>query len=380
MKKQRYNHHPLLFADSVHHADQLYFSRFFVPDPFISFGAGSKKYAVLSPLEIGRGEKESDFDEILPLDEWKRRAKELFDVERPGAAEVIAAVAHHFRITGFMVSDNFPLAIARRLEEGGLRIEIAYDGLFPEREKKNEAEVAAIRRGNRCAAAGIRAAEKALTEARIKGGKLIYHGKALTSERLKEIIEIACLQAGGVAGEPIAAGGEQACDPHCTGSGPLRANQLIIIDVFPRMKKDGYHGDMTRTFLKGTPSDRQKELLATVLAAQKEAVQKVKANVSAGRIHDEVVSFFEGRGFSTTTKGSAPEGFFHGTGHGLGLEVHESPRVSSNCPKLKAGQVVTVEPGLYYPGVGGARIEDVVRVTGKGPELLSRYHYRWRIS
>lgn len=370
----------MLYADSVHNADQLYFSRIFVPDPFITFGAGSKSYGVFSALEIGRAQSASVLDEVLSLEEWKEKAKELFDVDRPRAAEVVTAIAHHFRITGFTVADNFPLAIARRLEEAGLRLAIARHGLFPERERKTDEEVAAIRRGNRCAATGIRAAEKALREARVKGGRLVHRGKTLTSERMKEIIEVACLESGGVANEPIAAGGRQACDPHCTGSGPLRPNELIIIDVFPRMKADGYHGDMTRTFLKGRASEGQKKLMAAVRGAQQEAVAKIKANVSANRIHREVIACFEERGFETDAKSPKPSGFIHGTGHGLGLEVHEAPRISKDCPPLRAGQVVTVEPGLYYPDIGAARIEDVVRVTGKGPELLSRYHYRWRIA
>jgi Xaa-Pro aminopeptidase len=252
--------------------------------------------------------------------------------------------------------------------------------LFPEREKKTAEEAEAIRQGNRCSAAGIRAAENVLKAATVKAGKIIYEGRALTSERLKEEIEIACLRAGSVSSHTIAAGGDQACDPHCTGSGILRANELIIVDVFPRVVATGYHGDMTRTFLKGKASAEQKRLVETVLSAQKKAVESVKSGVTGDRIHREVVRQFEENGFKTDARARQPVGFFHGTGHGLGLEVHEAPRLSANGPRLKAGQVVTVEPGLYYPGLGGARIEDVVWVQKEGNELLSSYPYRWELA
>ncbi|HLS28317.1 MAG TPA: M24 family metallopeptidase, partial [Opitutales bacterium] len=142
----------------------------------------------------------------------------------------------------------------------------------------------------------------------------------------------------------------------------------------------GYHGDMTRTFLKGKASDQQKKLVATVLAAEQKALKEVKAGTTGAAIHDGVVQYFKEAGYETRISGGDPEGFFHGTGHGLGLEVHEAPRLSVNGPVLDAGHVVTVEPGLYYRGIGGARIEDVVWVRDDGAEMLSEYHYRWEIS
>ncbi len=369
----------LIYAASESNADQLYFGRFFVPDPFISFGQGKRKYAVLNALEIARGRKESAFDEVLSFEEWRERAKGRFRRENVGVAEIVAALAAEFGIDGFRVGGDFPLGLARKMEELGLRLEVAEGGLFPEREKKTREEAEAIRKGNRCSAAGIRAAEKVLRASEIRQGKLFFEGKFLTSERLKEEIEIACLRAGSVSGHTIAAGGDQACDPHCRGSGVLRANELIIVDVFPRVTATGYHGDMTRTFLKGRASEEQRRLVATVRAAQEYALGRIRAGVTGDSVHRGVVEVFEKAGYKTDTKGRQPTGFFHGTGHGLGLEVHEAPRLSVGGPRLKAGQVVTVEPGLYYPGLGGARIEDVVWVRKDGAEMLSSCHYRWEI-
>jgi len=369
----------LLYAAPDLNADLLYFGRFFAPDPFIAFGHEDKRYAVLSPLEIARGRRESGFDEVLSLEEWKAKAGKASAGKVPGIAGIIVALAQEFRMGEFRVGNDFPIGLARQLEANGLRLQVVEGMLFPEREKKSAEEAAAIQAGNRCSAAGIQAAEQVLRKSTIKQGKLFFEKRYLTSERLKEAIEIACLRAGGVSSRTIAAGGEQACDPHCGGSGVLRADELIIVDVFPRMVTSGYFGDMTRTFLKGKPSEAQKRLIETVRSAHQQALERVKAGVLGSTVHRSVTSFFEEAGYETKTGGNQPEGFFHGTGHGLGLEVHEAPRLSAQGPRLKAGQVVTVEPGLYYPGVGGARVEDVVWVKREGAELLSSYHYRWLI-
>jgi len=214
---------------------------------------------------------------------------------------------------------------------------------------------------------------------KIKNGRLLHRGEALTSERLKIAIETACLEAGAISLDTIAAGGDQACDPHERGHGPLRANELIIVDVFPRVNDTGYHGDMTRTFLKGRASEAQRALVAAVREAQLAAMAKIRAGVNGHVAHQAVCDIFARRGYETkhTDKGSV--GFFHGTGHGLGLAVHEPPRVSTVDYRLKKGSVVTVEPGLYYPGLGGCRIEDVVQVTSARPKMLSECHYNWEI-
>ena len=151
-----------------------------------------------------------------------------------------------------------------------------------------------------------------------------------------------------------------------------------MIDIFPRVTRTGYYGDMTRTFLRGRASDRQRALVATVRAGQLAALKAIRAGVNGRDVHQKVVDLFTARGFETKRSPEGSVGFFHGTGHGLGLAVHELPRLSSTVDyTLKKNAVVTVEPGLYYPGLGGCRIEDVVQVTTGAPKMLSRYHYRW---
>jgi Xaa-Pro aminopeptidase len=203
------------------------------------------------------------------------------------------------------------------------------------------------------------------------GKKLKWAGKILTSEILRAEIDSAILRAGGVPTNTIVAGGDQACDPHERGFGPLKADSLIILDIFPRDAKTGYWGDMTRTVVRGRASEKQRELWEAVKAGQALALKQIKAGVDGMSIHKAITELFNRRGFPTEVRNGRRVGFFHGTGHGLGLEIHEYPRLQKVT--LKAGQCLTVEPGLYYPGIGGARIEDVVIVTSSGCEILSRF-------
>jgi len=367
-----------IYADSEVNADQLYLTGFLVPDPFLTIKVGRKVVSVMSPLEISRARKESQITEVLSMTEVVRASCEWLETSKPSVAGQIAWLANVYHIDRFRIPADFPAGVLEGMRELGLQYEVV-DAICPKREFKSDEEAKYIQEGNRCSAAGIAAAAKALKLSEIKRGYLYLNGKRLTSEKLHEIIEIACLEVGGVAMHPIAAGGDQGCDPHCRGEGPLKANQLIIVDVFPRIKKTGYHGDMTRTFLKGKASEGQKALVDLVKQGHQFGLDNIKARVSGKWVHEGIVKIFNEAGYPTEMRDGTPVGFFHGTGHGLGLAVHEAPRVSPAANKLKVGQVVTVEPGLYYPGLGGCRIEDVVSVTKDGCEMLSKAPYRWQI-
>ena len=368
----------LLYADSETSADMLYLGRFFVPDPFLAFVFKGKKYALLSALEIGRGKKESSFDKIFSLETIRDKAEKELKVKQPGLAHCIKVLAKDLRIPSFELHPNVPASLLCRLQELKVPVSVGEAPFFPESLIKTEEEAKAIAKANDISTAGIRAAQKAIEQAEIKARKLYLGGKLLTSERVRSLVEIACLEAGGYGG-CIVAGGNQACDPHCIGSGPLKANELIIVDVFPRDKKTGYYGDMTRTFLKGKASEVQKEFVSVVKEAHDLAINAVKPRVKASTIHGIVTSYFDERGCETGFERGKHYGFFHSTGHGLGLGLHEPLRIAANDTVLKKGMVFTVEPGLYYHGLGGCRIEDVVQVADGGHKKLSSLHYKWEI-
>jgi Xaa-Pro aminopeptidase len=369
---------PLLYADTERSPDALYFGRVSVPDAFIAFGCRDRKYAVVSALEFGRVKRTSDFDVVLPLEHYLRLARETWPQAKPGPAEVICLLARELGQNAFTVPDDFPAGLYDKLHELGLDLVVADGPLVPARELKSTAEAAAIREGNRCSALGFAAAEKILRASRVRGRSLVYRGKPVTSETLKFAIEVACLEAGAVSANTIVAGGDQACDPHDRGTGPLRPHELIIVDIFPRVTRTGFHGDMTRTFLRGRASEAQRALVAAVRAAQLAALGAIRTGANGRDVHGRCVQTFVARGYETKSTPRGSVGFFHGTGHGLGLAVHELPRMSGAVDyTLKKGSVVTVEPGLYYPGLGACRIEDVVQVTDRAPRFLSEYSYAW---
>lgn len=382
MKKSRSAKKPpesLLYADSEFNSDMLYFGGVFVPDPFLAFSSKGKRVAVVSQLEYARVKKESRFDEVLSMEAVIAEAKKKKAGRTPYPVSAVLRLAKRYKIRRFRVAADFPCQVAFHLKEAGVALEVSEGPLFPEREFKSDDEARLIKEGNAASAAGFRVVEKLLRESETRRGYLYHGGRRLTSERVQQAIAVACLERGAISANTIVAGGDQACDPHCRGSGPLRANQLIIVDIFPRVAKTGYHGDMTRTYLKGRATDAQKELYQTVLEAEQTALARHRSGKSASKIYKEVKQFFEDNGYPTKQENGVPVGFIHGLGHGLGLAVHEPPRVNASGDRLRKGQVITVEPGLYYPGLGGARVEDVIRVTKGEPELLSKHGYRWQI-
>ena len=357
----------------------LYFGRVEVHDPFIAIAVRGRKVTVQSALEFGRVKRTGDFDTVLSRETWLARARQKYGA-KAGVAETIATVAAEYGLRAFRVPDDFPAALFVRLTKLGLRLKCAQGLMFPEREIKSAQEAAWIREGNRLCSVGFTVAEKILRAARIRGRTLVHRGRVLTSEQLRFALETAIREQGGDPRDTIVAGGDQACDPHERGSGPLRPHELIIIDVFPRVLATGYFGDMTRTYLKGQPREVQRRLVATVREAQRRATRTIRAGVDGREVHAAVTGCFADAGYETKQTKRGSVGFFHGTGHGLGLAVHDPGRMSAAAPyPLKAGSVMTVEPGLYYPGLGGCRWEDVVQVTATGTKSLSRHPYRWEI-
>ena len=361
----------LIVAASDTDPDMLYATKFWAPDPFIFLERNGKRTLVLSDLEIDRGRKQADADEFVMFSEFEREVQGQ-SRKAPPYEKVLAHFLKKRGVRSTIVPANFPLGYAQELAANKIRVR-ATNGLFwPEREAKSKKEVEMIGHALRITETGMRRAIEILKASKPGVGKrLRWSGKTLTSEMLRAEIDSAILRAGGIPNGTIVAGGDQSCDPHERGFGPLYANSLIILDVFPRDAKTGYFGDMTRTVLRGHASDAQRKLWETVKAGQALALKKIKAGVYGMTIHKAIRHFFAKQGYPTEVRKGRRVGFFHGTGHGLGLEIHEYPRLQKVT--LKDRQVLTVEPGLYYPGVGGVRQEDVVVVTKRGCKILSRF-------
>ncbi len=361
----------LIVAPSDTDADMLYATRIFIGDPFIFLEQNGKRTLVLSDLELDRAKKNARADEFVMLSELEQEVQ-----GKSKAAPPYEKVLAHFLtkrgVKRALVPANFPLGYANEIRRRGVVLETSNGLFWPEREKKTEAEIKKITRALRMTESGMKRAMEVLKASKRDGGnKLRWAGKTLTSEILRAEIDSAILRAGGVPANTIVAGGDQACDPHERGFGPLFADSLIILDIFPRDAKTGYWGDMTRTVIRGRASEEQRKLWNTVKAGQLLALKSIKAGVDGMSIHKAIQQLFAQRGFPTEVRDGRRVGFFHGTGHGLGLEIHEYPRLQKVT--LKAGQCLTVEPGLYYPGIGGTRIEDVVIVERVGCRILSRF-------
>lgn len=364
----------LMVADSEHDANMLFAVGLFVPDPFIYLRVRGRACVVMSDLEIDRARRHISHCRVLSLSRYQKRLRAA-GIRQPGLARVIGELLRERRVRRVVVPGDFPLGLATELARLHFFVKARRGAFFPAREQKSPDEVRKISAALAMAEVGMAEAMQALRLSKIgRDRRLIYQNAPLTSEKLRSVIDTAVLQASGLPANTIVAGGRQACDPHERGSGPLRANEPIIIDIFPRSQKTGYFGDITRTVVRGRASEGVRRLYDTVWRGQKLAFGKLRAGVPTRAVHHAVQRFFEQEGFHTREHQGCMQGFFHGTGHGLGLEIHEPPRLGSHSTgKLKPGQVVTVEPGLYYPGLGGVRLEDVALVTSNGARNLTRF-------
>ena len=341
-------------------ADIRYATGLSTPDDFIWFSTGDVAVAVLSALEFDRARQQAKPGMAL-LQEIELRGR--------SRAEKILDLAARYRVSGVTVPTDFPLALADALRAGGLRLDPAGEGgLFPEREFKSEAEANLVIASLRVAENGVRRAAAVLKESSIGAdGAIIYAGEVLTSERLRAEIDGELLRGGVLPTGTICAGGSQAACPHDVGSGVLHAGAPIVMDVFPRSMTSGYWGDLTRTMVKGRAPQVVKRAYDAVLEAREHAKTLIRPGAIPEDIHRAAAGILEKHGFTTGRGDAGDFGFFHGLGHGVGLEIHEAPRLSlRNRTPLKGGEIITVEPGLYYPEWGGIRLEDMVYVERSG--------------
>lgn len=363
----------LIVSASESDANMLYAASFFAPDPFIFFQHRGRKFIVMSDLEIDRAKKQAEADRVLSLSFYQARLRKLGN-SNPTTADILEAIFRERAIRSLIVPANFPALLADELRSRGFSLQARREPFFSERERKRDDEVKKIRDSLRVAELGLDAGIQALKKAKIGRDRYLYlNGSRLTSEKLKTIVNTTIMAEGWIPSHTIISSGDQCCDPHHEGSGPVKADTSIIFDIFPRSQKTGYFGDLSRTVVRGRASDSLKKAYVTVQAGQEVAYRMIRDGADGREIHQKILGLFEQRGFPTGKINGRMQGFFHGTGHGLGLDIHEPPRIAVSSATLKTGHVVTVEPGLYYLGMGGVRLEDVVVVTPKGNRNLTRY-------
>lgn len=353
----------LLIASSENNADMYYASRILIPDEFVYLEMEGCRRIYVSDLEFSRALRESSVDEVFNSFSKPEKYK-----------NVLAWIIAENKIKEVLVPEYFPIKYADTLKKLKVKIEIKSGTFFEERITKRKNEIKNIVDTQRVNEEAMRSAIEVIRKSKIrKDKKLVYKNKILTSEFLKEFIEIEFVRGGCKSENDIVSCGKDTSQPHNAGNGPLFANQPIIIDLYPRSFGNRYFADMTRTVVKGKASMEIKNLYNTVLEGQKLAIESVGAGMEAKELFKKVNDHFRKSGYETTLGSRKPEGFIHNLGHGVGLEIHEKPSLGPYSEeKLVAGSVITIEPGLYYPDIGGVRIEDMVLVKNDGCENLTK--------
>lgn len=367
----------LIYA-STHNRDVLYAVRKNILDPFFLLDHGGSKYIFLDSREFGRiGRVENPELKEVRWDDLVKKAADL-----PDAGSLINKIAwiilseYGLLDQEVEVPNDMPLDMADYLRSKGLDLKIIAE-MYVERQVKSPAEIEHIAENLRATGQVFQLLEDVLRQSAIKRDHLEYKGAPLTSETLKRKANMMLAELGMVDLEGmIISSGIDTAIPHHNGAGLIRPHLPIVCDIFPYSRDNLYSADMTRTYIKGEPKAEWVKMYQTVLSAQELALSLISPRVSGREVHMAVEKFIIEAGYDT-----GEQGFTHGTGHGLGLAVHERPSLNrSNDRLLAPGNVLTVEPGLYYRKWGGARIEDVVAVTETGCENLTDHHKEYLIA
>lgn len=366
-----------LIHGDMHTSDLYYAARFLMSDTFsYLLTAGGAETLLVPDMEKGRADAESRVpnENIRTTTDYNYRAlaKEKKNADLAYAL-VLKEMLAEKNVKTVAVSYDFPAYYYRMLQNEGIQTVLMKSPFVKSRAVKTPEEIEKI-------AASQNAAEKAM-EAVIDmisrsspdntgSGKLVYDGAVLTGKDVLREISRVLLEYGCADDETIVSCGPDSADPHGKTYGALSANHPIVIDIFPQNKYTRYFGDMTRTVIRGEVSEELIRMYDAVKEAQEAGVNAARPGVTCADVHNAVCNSLEAAGYDTYRSGSTV-GFIHTTGHGVGLDIHEMPSVSDNPHILEPGNVITVEPGLYYPGIGGVRIEDTVVITKDGRRNLN---------
>jgi Xaa-Pro aminopeptidase len=370
----------LIYGDTMRSPELRHEIPVGVPDPFLYAEVGGVRHLAVNSMEgprlRGLGIEVHLLDEY-GLDELRASGKSFAEIGDELALRVVQGLG----IESAVVPVDFPLGVADLLRSAGIKLTPERDLFDYRRRVKNGAELAGIRRAQAAAEAGMGAARDLLRRAHANGGgELEVDGAPLTSERIKIAISQAFVEHGATADEFIVSHGPQSAIGHHLGEGTILAGEPIVIDVWPRDNESACYADMTRSFIVGEIPAEVAEWHRLVKEALDRAHSELRPGVIGRTVFDGSCEIFEAAGHLTqrTKLPDQPleEGFFHGLGHGVGLEVHEEPGLGLTSRKeLVAGDVVTVEQGLYRPGFGGLRLEDLVLITEDGAENLTDFPY-----
>jgi len=370
----------LIYGDSVRSPELRHEVPVAIPDPFLYAETGDRRVAILHSLEIPRVREEAPELEIIPLEQLG--SDELFSQGLQGweiQLELALRACRELGIERATVPETFPVGHADHLRANGFELTVDRDLFNDRRRSKNETELQGIRKAQRACEAALDASRELLRRAEANGEGLEVDGEPLTCERIKRVIEDVFADHEVEGGEMIVAHGPQTAVGHNMGSGQIAPNEPIVFDLYPKDKATGCYADMTRTYVVGEPSDELKEWYRLVKEALDTSTAEVKPGVNGRKLYEQVCDIFHGAGYKTQLNKEPGEvledGFFHGLGHGVGLEVHELPTMGRTGQDLVPGDVITIEPGLYRSGYGGLRLEDLVRVTEDGYEVITDYPY-----
>lgn len=365
----------LLTGDS-HHNQNLYYKTHFLAEGLIYLEVGGEGTLITSDMERGRAEKESSVGTVRTLDElgFREAMEQLNDRQRA----FTTAMSRAIREAGadrLVVADDFPAIYADNFRLEGFDVQIDPKLLVAARRQKSPEEIAAIEEAQRATERSAARALEILGESEVHGDTLHYKGIPLTMERLRSEVEVSLVRDNMDPLSPITAAGKGAADPHWIGYGPIRPGEAIVMDIFPRSKRTRYFSDMTRTVVKGQPSELLQRMYEAALRAQEAAFAEIRAGANGKDVHQAAVNAFRDAGFD----GETGPRYIHSTGHGVGLDIHEAPGLGTLDVELRENEVVTVEPGLYDPEVGGVRIEDTVVVTNDGYRNITRFPKQFQV-
>jgi len=374
----------LIYADTVRYPELRHEVPVAIGDAFLYGESNGSRHVLISAMEQPRMRHLKGLTLHAPeeygLDELVRAGLSREEV----MLEVALRAVQAWGIQSATVPPAFPLEVADHLRANGIDVATDRDGFKERRRAKNEQELAGIRRAQKAADAGMAAAAGMIAAARVEGDRVVLDGEPLTTERIKRRLEDVFADNGCTAEEFIVSHGPQCAIGHHMGEGAILPDESIVIDIWPKDRESGCFADMTRTFVAGEPSDELREWYRLCLEALRASTAKLAPGVPTNEPDAVVCDIFEAAGYPTqrTKEEGKPleEGYFHSLGHGVGLDVHEPPLMSARFPNdtLVPGDVVSVEPGLYKPGVGGCRLEDLVLITEDGHEVLTDFPYELR--